>query len=132
MLDGKMNDSEIPDLIVGLIQLHNAMLFGKLPSPLMPGYTEVQRKIPDVQMSHEGWDIEAWGRGLCFSFQRLLSQSLLIPSCLVLLKKCFCVMKNDEISGLVICSFFWNALPEKTCFSLLHFLKTKHWKIIID
>lgn len=112
-----MDGSEITDLILDLIHLHSAMLFGKLPSLLMPGYTEIQRKIPDVRMSHEGWDIDAWGRGLCFSFQHLLSQSWLIPSCLVYLKKCFCAVKSNEISCLVVCPFFWQVLPD-TCFSL--------------
>lgn len=49
-----MNGSEISDLSLDLVQLHNAVLFGKLPSLLMPGYTEIQRKTPDVQTSHEG------------------------------------------------------------------------------
>lgn len=47
-----MKGSEIIELILDLID--TAVLFGKLPGLQMPGYTDMQRKIPDVRVSHEG------------------------------------------------------------------------------
>lgn len=121
-----MKGSEIIELILDLID--TAVLFGKLPGLQMPGYTDMQRKIPDVRVSHEGQDKDAWSRKLRFSFQHLLSQSLLIFSCLVYLRKFLCIVRRF----CCICLLLYIGRFCLRLFGFLcsfHSLSTKYWRV---